>query len=169
MSDIDSLGTVRRLRALVAAGYTQQDLAERLEVNEFWLLAMIEGDSDTIDPDSAARVSALFNEIQMIPGPCVKERERARVRLWASPLAWDEGAIDDPAAKPHRGRQRALTFPERYQEMRQLGYSDLQIISKWDIKPESLLRQVNRYGITPSAELTRLAGLSKRHRDQAVS
>jgi hypothetical protein len=157
MSHIDSIGTVRRLRALAAAGYTQQNLARRLAVNEFWLLAMIEGDSDTIDADSAARVAALFNEIQMIPGPCVKERERARVRLWASPLAWDEGAIDDPAAKPHRGRQKPLPFPERYAEMRQLGCKDTEILRHWNIKPQSLLRQLDRYGIKPSPELLKLA------------
>jgi len=157
MSDMDSIGTVRRLRALCAAGYTHKDLAKRLAVNEFWLFAMIEGDSDTVDADSAARVSALFNQIQLIPGKSAEARQRARARHWASPLAWDEDDIDNPAAKPHQGRQRALRFPERYAEMRELGCKDTEILRHWNIQPESLLRQLNRYRIKPSAELLKLA------------
>jgi hypothetical protein len=169
MSDIDSIGTVRRLRALCAAGYTQKDLAKRLAVNEFWLLAMIEGDSDTVDADSAARISALFNQIQLIPGRSAEARQAARARLWASPLAWDEDEIDNPAAKPHLGRQKALQFPERYAEMRELGYKDVEILRRWKIQAESLVRQLNRYGITPSPELITLAAERKYQRAKEAS
>ncbi len=37
------------------------------------------------------------------------------------------------------------------------GYNDLTIANKMGVQPKSLLRQIQRYGMTPSAELVATA------------
>jgi WhiB family redox-sensing transcriptional regulator len=48
---------------------------------------------------------------------------------------------------------RRVSFPERFLELRALGYSDLQIVTRMGLKPESVLRQMQRHRIPASAEL----------------
>ena len=59
------------------------------------------------------------------------------------------------------GRRRAPSWEERYYELRDLGYSDFDVLRKLGIKPQSLLRQLQRYDITPSRELVELACQSR--------
>jgi hypothetical protein len=79
-------------------------------------------------------------------------------------LAWDEDTIDNPAAKPDLGTRQPVSFGERYSELRELGFNDLQILGKFKIKAESLVRQIERYGFKASPELVSLACSRKHHR-----
>jgi transcriptional regulator with XRE-family HTH domain len=157
----DALGASRRLQALVAAGYTQREISAQLGINQSHVSELITGQQRRITNHTAARVARVFNELQLIPGTNQTALRRARKYGWAPPLAWDEDAIDNPAATPDIGSDEPLTFEERYTELRELGYHDLQIVSKLGVKPESLLRQLNRYGITPSPELVTVAKARK--------
>jgi len=58
-------------------------------------------------------------------------------------------------------RQQMSAWEERYFELRDIGYSDMQIVGKWQVKPGSLLRQLDRYGITPSPLLVQTARADK--------
>jgi WhiB family transcriptional regulator, redox-sensing transcriptional regulator len=49
---------------------------------------------------------------------------------------------------------RRVSFPERFLELRGLGYSDRQIVTRMGLQPKSVLRQMRRNGIPASAELT---------------
>jgi hypothetical protein len=166
--NIPSLGTVRRLQALVAIGHSQQSICDHLG----WLpgnaTRLFNGKQDYVTVSTAAKARVLFNELQLTPGTCERARRRAKKLGWPPPLAWEEDAIDDPAARPDIGQQETVGFVERYTEMRELGYNDLQIVSRWSMKPESLERQLHRYGITPSPALTNLAGTTK-HRKRVAS
>jgi transcriptional regulator with XRE-family HTH domain len=161
---IDATGSLRRLRALHAIGWTQTEIARRIG----WTLANLNryfiSDPDRINRSTAVGIARVFNELQLTPGPSDRARRHARKHGWAPPLAWDEDAIDDPAAKPDIGQREVVKFEERYTELRELGYHDLQIVSKLGIKPESLLRQLDRYGITPSRDLVTVAGSRKHHK-----
>ena len=92
-------GTARRLQGLVALGWTNRELSNRLGVHEANFGNALYG---TRQPTAgfARKVAALFNELQLTPGPSVRARLRAQRNGWASPLAWDEDTIDDPAATP---------------------------------------------------------------------
>ena len=161
---IDSTGSLRRLRALQAIGWTQTEIARRIG----WTVANINryfiSDPDRINRSTAVTIAKVFNELQLIPGPSDRSRRHAKAKGWPPPLAWDEDTIDDPAATPDIGRHETVTFEDRYTELRELGYHDLQIVSKLGIKPESLLRQLDRYGITPSPDLVTVAGSRKHHK-----
>lgn len=60
------------------------------------------------------------------------------------------------AARKHRSR-----WEERYHEMIDLGYNQVQIAQRWNIKPASLVRQLGRYGIPPSEQLLNEANSTK--------
>lgn len=148
---VPGIGTARRLRALVAIGYTQSYLADRIGWRETNLPTLL--DDSPVSAATARKVAALFNELQMTPGPSDRSRRRAQRHGWAPPLAWDEDSIDDPAAQPVTSAHEVVPFPERYQELRDCGYSDLLIAQRMGIKPMSLLRQMGRYGLKPDAAL----------------
>lgn len=92
-------GTARRLQALVALGWTNRELAARLEMGEANLTTAVHAHRHPT-AGFARKVAALFDELQLTPGPSVRARLRAQRNGWASPLAWDEDTIDDPAAAP---------------------------------------------------------------------
>lgn len=60
-------------------------------------------------------------------------------------------------------RERGIRLPsgwaarggwvDRYRELRDLGFTDVEIIRRWGVKPTSLVRQLDRHGIPVSREL----------------
>jgi hypothetical protein len=151
---VEPTGTVRRLRALVAAGHPAGELARRLCVAAGTVEEVLAGGVDGVAAGFARAVARLFDTAQMAPGPCSQARAYAATRKWVPALGWDEDDIDNPAALPHLGadKQRG-NFPDRYADMRALGFSDLVIADKLDIQPASLFRQIKRYNLTPTEEL----------------
>ncbi len=109
----DAAGTRRRVQALVAAGYSQAILAERLGIQQsnFQLATC-----DQVTAGTARAVRELYDELWDKPPnesghrqkiSVSRARNYARARDWALPLAWDDDAIDDPAAKPAEGWRRS--------------------------------------------------------------
>ena len=54
-------------------------------------------------------------------------------------------------------------FRDRFLELRDLGYNDLQIVNRMGLKPESVLRQMQRHGIESSPALMQEAWKAKRN------
>ena len=110
---VDAIGTARRLQALATMGYTQADLAAAMGWKGVQMVAR-SLKAHRVARSTAERVSAAYERLSMKPGPSPRAAKRARHAGWAPPLAWDEGRIDDPTAKPtgirkaegDRGRRR---------------------------------------------------------------
>lgn len=100
---IDATGTARRLRALVAIGWTFDDLAHQLGYASKGSLRNITA-RRYVSPATEKRVRALYDRLSMTHGPSSRSRAIARGRGWAPPLAWDDDSIDDPAAEPNVGK-----------------------------------------------------------------
>ena len=100
---VDGTGTRRRLQALVAIGWPQKTLAERLGMLPGNLSKVIYGDAVRVATRDAVR--ALYDELSLtVPGPsrgATIARNLAAARDWPAPLAWDDDVLDDPAASPH--------------------------------------------------------------------
>ena len=104
----------RRIRALIAHGYSQTYLARQLGMPpahavmsvlvERKLRAGATGQYITASRERA--IKALFDQLQMIPGPSDQAREYARERGWALPFEWDEEALDDPNGTPMCAKYR---------------------------------------------------------------
>jgi hypothetical protein len=157
---IDATGTTRRLQALVSIGYTQSDLAARLGITAANSTHVFHGRRDVL-VSTAQRVTQMYDQLSMTPGTSDRARAHARKHRWAPPLAWDDDTIDNPHAKPELGEHRSVKFDERFLELRTLGYSDLEILHRLNIKAESLMRQLERYGIPATPELATLAASQK--------
>lgn len=95
---IDATGTVRRLQALVAIGYSTTELGARIGVNATNTAHTMRAAQVTVR--RARQVAELYEQLSHLPGESTRARLRAQRRGWAPPLAWDEDAIDDPAASP---------------------------------------------------------------------
>lgn len=117
---VPSLGTTRRLQALYALGWTEEDIARRLGVSGARVGHLMNGYFPTLYPSTVESVARVYDELCMTvpedPAPQrrgeVRVHERARRdaarRGYAPPLAFDN--IDDPDEQPARvtvrGNQR---------------------------------------------------------------
>lgn len=165
---IDQTGTVRRLQALVAIGHSQSSLCTQLGITQSNSTRLFHGHSK-VTAATAKRVAELYDRLSMVSGTNQRAIRRAKANGWLPPLAWDDDAIDDPGAQPHSAvRGARLPFPEMYREWRELGYSDLEIVSRFGIRPDALARQLYRYGLPISGELV-AAETEQRNRRKAAS
>lgn len=89
---VPALGTLRRVQALVAIGWTIAELARRLDIPRLRLDRLDE--RSHVQAQTARAVDALFRELCMTPGPSNRARRAAERKGWPPPLAWDD--IDNP-------------------------------------------------------------------------
>lgn len=145
---VDACGTVRRLRALVAIGWTQSELCRRLEMLPGNGCRIFRGEQTHVTAATAARAKQIYDELAMSTGPSDRARTHAKTRKWAPPLAWDDDDIDNPQARPDLGERKTVPWEEKYREMREvLGLTQEQIAARLGIERESLLRQLDRHGV----------------------
>lgn len=155
-SRVDATGTARRLQALMAIGYTQREVIERLGTAPTMSYRLWEG-GRLVMACTAQKVCALYDELAMVQPPDTWQARRAARRAaergWAPPLAWDDESIDDPEAKPHPWQPQPLTseeFAEVVADYRRSSYGDEAIAAKLGIQVESLYRRLDRLGVPRS-------------------
>lgn len=99
----DATGSIRRVRALYAAGHMQRDIASAAGVDRSTVSELLGGGVERVRVATAEAVRRAFGVLEMRPAPggkgAVRARHRALREGWAPPLAWGED-IDDPAAVP---------------------------------------------------------------------
>ncbi|MFR0351822.1 hypothetical protein [Streptomyces sediminimaris] len=116
---VSAVGTVRRLQALVAAGWSQERLAAELGMTSTNCSRLI--NADTVIVRTARRVRDLYDRLWNADpaehGARLVDIGRTKARAahagWAPVGAWDEDTIDDPAALPdwtgHCGTARGIS------------------------------------------------------------
>lgn len=106
---IASIGATRRIRALMALGWSQTKLAERLGVTPSNFTHLPAGSRPYILAATARAVIQLYDELSMTRPPEATHRDRiaasrsrgyAKARRWVPPLAWDDEDLDNPTAHP---------------------------------------------------------------------
>jgi transcriptional regulator with XRE-family HTH domain len=104
---VSAVGVRRRLRALVAAGWSQRKLAERLGILPGNFTGTIRRARCTAA--TVRSVRALYDELALTRPPedtwrdriaASRARNYAAARGWQPPLWWDEDWIDDPSFDP---------------------------------------------------------------------
>lgn len=149
------LGSARRIRALVAIGWTQRAIAQRLGVDYQHVSRIVRCERMKVTGDMAARVIAAYDALWDKPGPSNASRARAAREGWASPMMWDDSDIDDPAGRPYgkrkRGRRAATgngdsgSFPDRYLDAAAIDSDVEAVAARLGITVESVKRQRARY------------------------
>lgn len=120
------IGTLRRLRALCALGWSTEHLAAELGVIRSAVNnLMIYRDGRTVRPSTANAVAALYDRLSMTPGPSELSRSRAAAKGWAPPLAWDDDEdMDDPKTKPYAWRRESTAVDKRARRLLDAGIDD---------------------------------------------
>lgn len=156
---VDATGTRRRLQALVAIGWSQNRLAARIGMAPGNFGRVIHH-AEQVQASTARAVRDLYEELWSTV-PSVEERrgeisaDRARnyaaARGWAPPLAWDEDAIDDPAAVPH-GVEPATGVRAKLPPTEELlwlvgecGETHEAIADRFGVKPSAVRQALDRY------------------------
>lgn len=91
----DQTGTTRRLRALVAIGWSQSELARRLGWSAANAGTLFAGERQ-VQARTARAVAALYDELSMTPGGSSRAVNRAARLGWWKPLDWDDDELDNP-------------------------------------------------------------------------
>lgn len=106
---VPNVGTVRRIRALVAEGYGFAEQGRRLGIAKeiIWYWAWERGGATYIAETNAQDVATLYDQLVAVPPPVGQYATRARreavKRGWHDHWAWPDDRIDDPAAEPYLG------------------------------------------------------------------
>lgn len=91
---IPAAGTVRRVRALQALGWTIAEVAETAGVPARTLNGVLLGRGASVYRSTASAVERAFGQMEMRRAPDTRNARRARAmaqrRKWAPPLAWDD-------------------------------------------------------------------------------
>lgn len=117
---VDATGTHRRLQALACLGWSDARLGARLGLDSGNYGTMLR--QREVSAARARDVARLYDELWRSGPPetdhrtrqsASRARNRARANGWAPPMAWDDDAIDDPAATPgeHTHAPDAVTTP----------------------------------------------------------
>ncbi|NUQ98254.1 MAG: hypothetical protein HOY79_17480 [Streptomyces sp.] len=143
----DATDSIRRLRALIAAGHSTRALREAGRVNKQTLSALITGAQPTVTIRTARSIAELYDRISMTVGDSVLSRNRAARNGWAPPLAWIN--IDDPDEDPagwerSAGRRPAEDLVAEAEEIRRTCGID------WDLVAERL--EVSRNALDKARE-----------------
>jgi transcriptional regulator with XRE-family HTH domain len=141
---VPATGTVRRLRALMLAGWPASVLAAELGYQTNALRRLVTSGQFTPAP-AAAAVIALYGRLWDKPGPSERTSGNAGRRGWAPAMAWDDDTIDDPAAGPQgirparRGSYgRAADVAEDAEELISWGLTPAQAAERLGISRDSL-------------------------------
>lgn len=149
---VDPTGTVRRLRALVAIGWSETRLAGILGmgVGNFWTL--IHGRRGRVTVTKQHAVVAMFRELWDQPQTGVaadRARRIAKHYRWVGPLAWDN--IDDPDEQPEgvaRARDPRYTAAEYLDDVAfllELGESPHQAAAIVGRTPAAIAKAAQRH------------------------
>ncbi|MFI6496849.1 hypothetical protein [Nonomuraea typhae] len=95
---VDGAGTRRRIQALMAMGWTSQDVADRCGYSRTYVSSLAA--RARVTASAAQRIRTVYSQLWMtIPPDTTQARYAkrfARSRGWLSPLAWDDDLIDLP-------------------------------------------------------------------------
>ena len=154
------VGAGRRVRALIAVGYTETQVAAATQVRECNLWRYERDKAGWIRPETHDRIDAAFQTLSVQPPPTGWVADRARRRAarygWLPALAWDLETIDDPAAEPIVDAIRRPPklggiledFRIEYLELRdELRLSDAEIAERMGITDDLLGKRLSRLKI----------------------
>lgn len=127
---VPAVGTLRRLRGLIAMGYTNEFLASEMGVTKDHFSKVSRDRSPHVTAGTARKAEEIFRRLQVNPVPDSYQARRTRLRAWRKgwlpPFSWDEDTIDDPAAEPFIPTEKADWF-DSYEELQEMGLTDPQI------------------------------------------
>lgn len=125
---VPAIGTMRRLQALAALGWSARSVMERSGISEGSLHTIRRGERRYVEIATHRKVTAVYDALSMALPPETRAsratRAKAAKKEWPPPMAWDDLGIDDPAAEPDTGDRvpRRVAIAEDAAELLAEGY-----------------------------------------------
>jgi hypothetical protein len=148
---VDKTGTVRRVRALQAAGWPLRVLAAKAGHSSVGALSFLSRASTvTVHVDTARLWARIYDELCTEDGPGdVRTARWASQRGWEPPEAWLGLDMDNPAHNPAQARRGRPTVWDETRladitYLRSWGVPDAQIAERLGVAPKSLRRLERR-------------------------
>jgi transcriptional regulator with XRE-family HTH domain len=152
---VDGTGTRRRLRALVALGWPQAELARRMGMSAGPLGDILKG--RRVFASTARAAAALYRELAeadplqhgvTAPYAAIAAR-RAIARGWLPPIWWDEDTIDDPRFVPATaGVLRHLAVAEDAKFLAACGITKQELIAeRLGLRKGTLTKYLSKAGV----------------------
>lgn len=154
----DATGTVRRLQALSAVGWSRSRLARRLGMSPRNMSRLIRG--SRVRFETARAVRGLYDELWATAPPAgtrgdsisaARARNVAERSGWPPPMAWDDDLIDDPAARPGPGwkrggrtTRRTTDLAEDARELTGQGYTPKLAAARLGVTDDALQQALRR-------------------------
>lgn len=99
---VDATGTRRRIQALLAIGWTGQQIMAELGWKPGTNLGAQFYQQARVHRRTADRVAEVYRRLSDTPGPSSRTRRKALDRGYLPPIYWDDDLIDDPDHDPRR-------------------------------------------------------------------
>lgn len=161
---LDATGTIRRVRALVAIGYTIRRLSTEIGIWPANLARIARGELAQVTVSTADATKRVYRELSRRPGASSAAQAHAQREGWHGPLAWDDN-IDDPAAVPDTGD---VQDPElKRDELAAIRREEIWLLATAGADNDEIARRV---GVAPSTVQGVRASLrgAKRQRGKQV-
>jgi len=156
---VDAAGTRRRMRALVAGGWSGQRLAAYLDVDRAHVGRIIRGDHPRVTAATARTVRGMYDDLWDRSPPegsqwekvaANRSRNHARRQGWPPALAWDDQTIDNPDAEPAGGWERGEgrewgTLAEEALELAGFGLDRAQAAERLGVSVSTLTTTMARH------------------------
>lgn len=133
---VPALGSIRRLRALMALAHRLKSIAEACAMDHSTASHLINGHTESIRYELAQRIKAGYDKLSTTRGTSARNINRAVRERWAPPAAWDDDTIDDPNGQPDFGdgvlncRERAKLRREEIIHLAWHGHEPEQIVDR---------------------------------------
>ncbi len=163
---VDAAGTQHRVQALVAAGWSQAQLAGQLMTSPGHVGALLR--EDRVTAAMATAVRGLYDRLWSQPPAeddhpariaASRARNYAAARGWAPPMAWDDEELDKPDGRPAKGWRRTARTRRPADELAE----DAAELFRQDYTRE---QAAARLGVTAGG-LERAIGRTRRHAAEA--
>jgi hypothetical protein len=129
---LTATGSLRRIQALTATGWTGRKIASRANVSAAWLFAL--QPKSPILIVNAEKLAAGYEEMRrlkperhgVLPGHAANSRQRAKENRWPPPSYWADrmDVIDDPHFEPMYGVTKRLIVAQDAAEIMRLSGVD---------------------------------------------
>lgn len=100
---VPALGARRRIRALLAIGWTHETMAAAAGLHAKKTALVLNQAGDLVARVTHDQIDAAYHQLSMTPGPSRLTRLRAARLGYPPPLAWDDETLDDPDGLPAPG------------------------------------------------------------------
>ncbi|TXS22433.1 hypothetical protein EAO70_06120 [Streptomyces sp. adm13(2018)] len=145
---VPALASIRRLRALYAAGHTAHAIAAThpdLQIRSVDYI--VRGARRFVSVANQAAIAHAYVQLADIQGASRRTQARAKAEGWVGPEYWDEDSFDDPHFIPAtRDTPRYIRLAEDGLELEHLqGYTRQQAANRLGVSKDALQQAISRY------------------------